>query len=93
MRRTRGDSLACVIASLNPMLRSWFGFFNHAHPNTFMALDGFIRRRLRAMLCKQQKRSASGRRLVDHKRWPNPFFAQVGLLALHTAWLTARVSR
>jgi RNA-directed DNA polymerase len=92
-RRTRGDSLARVIASLNPVLRGWFGYFKHAHPSTFTALDGFIRRRLRAMLRKQQKRPGSGRCLVDHQRWPNAFFAQAGLLALHTAWLTARHSR
>jgi RNA-directed DNA polymerase len=92
-RRTRGDSLARVIASLNPMLRGWFGYFKHAHPSTFEALDGFLRRRLRAMLRKQQKRPGSGRRLVDHQRWPNAFFAQAGLLALHTAWLSARHSR
>lgn len=92
-RRTRGDSLARVSASLNPMLRGWFGYFKHAHPSTFEALDGFIRRRLRAMLRKQQKRPGTGRRFVDHQRWPNAFFAQVGLLALHTAWLSARHSR
>jgi RNA-directed DNA polymerase len=92
-RRTRGDSLVRVIDDLNPMLRGWFGYFKHAHPTTFRALDGFIRRRLRAMLRKQQKRPASGRRLVDHLRWPNAFFAQAGLLALNTAWLTARHSR
>jgi RNA-directed DNA polymerase len=92
-RRTRGDSLARVIDDLNPMLCGWFGYFKHAHPTTFPALDGFIRRRLRAMLRKQQKRPASGRRLVDHLRWPNAFFAHAGLLALNTAWLTARHSR
>ena len=92
-RRTRGDSLGRVIASLNPMLRGWFGYFKRAHPSTFTALDGFIRRRLRAMLRKQQKRPGSGRRLIDHQRWPNAFFAQAGLLALHTAWLSARHSR
>jgi RNA-directed DNA polymerase len=92
-RRTRGDSLARVIDELNPMLCGWFGYFKHAHPTTFPALDGFIRRRLRAMLRKQQKRPASGRRLVDHLRWPNAFFAHAGLLALNTAWLTARHSR
>ena len=34
-RRTRGDSLRCVIADLNPMLRGWFGYFKHAHHRTF----------------------------------------------------------
>jgi RNA-directed DNA polymerase len=92
-KRTRGESLARVIASLNPMLRGWFGYFKHAHPTTFAALDGFIRRRLRAMLRKQQKRRGFGRCLADHQRWSNAFFAQAGLLALHTAWQTARCSR
>ena len=30
-RRTRGDSLACAVADLNPLLRGWFGYFKHAH--------------------------------------------------------------
>ena len=29
-KRTRGDSLAKIIADLNPMLRGWFGYFKHA---------------------------------------------------------------
>lgn len=91
--RLRGESLARVIESLNPMLRGWFGYFKHAHPSTFTALDGFIRRRLRSMLRQQQKRPGFGRCLADHQRWPNAFFAQAGLLALHTAWQTARHPR
>ena len=92
-RRTRGDSLACIIADLNPMLRGWFGYFKHAHQWTFDAMDGFIRRRLRALLSKQQKRPHFGHCRADHTRWPNAFFAEAGLFALHTAWLEARDSR
>ena len=92
-KRTRGDSLARIVADLNPMLRGWFGYFKHAHPSTFMALDGFIRRRLRALLRKQQRRPGSGKSFADHHRWPNIFFAQAGLLALYPAWQTARHSR
>ncbi len=44
-RRTRGDSLACIIADLNPMLRGWYGYFKHAHRWTFPQVDGFVRRR------------------------------------------------
>jgi RNA-directed DNA polymerase len=91
--RMRGESLARIVESLNPMLRGWFGYFKHAHPSTFTALDGFIRRRLRSMLRQQQKRPGFGRCLADHQRWPNAFFAQAGLLALHTAWQTARYPR
>ena len=92
-RRTRGDSLARIIADLNPLLRGWFGYFKHAHPDTFPWLDGFIRRRLRSLLRKQEKRPGFGRCRADQQRWPNAFFAQAGLFALHTAWLAARHSR
>jgi len=92
-RRTRGQSLACIVADLNPMLRGWFGYFKHAHPNTFVRLDKFIRRRLRAVLRKQQKRPGFGRTLADHLRWPNAFFAQAGLFTLAGAWQAARHPR
>ena len=92
-RRTCGQSLARVIKSLNPMLKGWFAYFMHAHPYTFAMLDQFIRRRLRAILRKQTKRPGFGRCRADHHRWPNAFFAQAGLLALHTAWQNARCSR
>jgi RNA-directed DNA polymerase len=92
-RRTRGDSLACVIDDLNPMLCGWFGYFKHAHRYTFTAIDGMVRRRLRAILRKQAKRPGFGHCLADHRRWPNAFFAKAGLFSLHAAWLTARCPR
>ena len=92
-RRTRGASLAQIVADLNPLLRGWFGYFKHADPYTFIWLDGFIRRRLRAILRKQEKRPGIGRCRDDHRRWPNTFFANAGLFALYTAWRAARHSR
>jgi RNA-directed DNA polymerase len=93
-RRTRGQSLAVIIADLNPLLHGWFKYFKHAHPRTFDMLDKFIRRRLRSLLLKQtKKRSAFGISRATHQLWPNAFFAQAGLLALNTAWQTARHSR
>ena len=92
-KRTRGDSLARIVADLNPMLRGWFGYFKHAHPYTFPAVDGFVRRRLRALLRKQEKRPGFGRCLADQRRWTNAHFAKAGLFALHPAWLAARHSR
>jgi RNA-directed DNA polymerase len=92
-RRTRGQSLARIIADLNPVLKGWFAYFKHAHPRTFIVLDAFIRRRLRATLRKQAKRPGHGATHDDHRRWPNAFFAEAGLLALHSAWLAARHSR
>ncbi|HET6840512.1 MAG TPA: group II intron reverse transcriptase/maturase, partial [Candidatus Angelobacter sp.] len=44
-KRTRGDSLAKIIVELNPTLRGWFNYFKQAHPNTFIWMDSFVRRR------------------------------------------------
>jgi RNA-directed DNA polymerase len=91
--RTRGDSLATIIAELNPTLRGWFNYFKHAHPNTFKWMDGFVRRRLRAVLRKQEKRPGMGICRDDHQRWPNKFFAAQGLFTMTTAWMLASQSR
>jgi len=91
--RTRGESLTRIVADLNPVLRGWFGYFKHAHPNTFRTLDKLTRRRLRALLRKQTKGFGFGRAPADHQRWTNTFFAQAGLFALHTAWHAARHPR
>jgi RNA-directed DNA polymerase len=92
-RRTRAESLNVVIVDLNRTLRGWFGYFKHAHPSTFERLDQMIRRRLRAMLCKQSRHGGVGNSRRDHQRWPNAYFANAGLFALHTAWQAARQSR
>jgi RNA-directed DNA polymerase len=92
-RRTRGDSLDVVIADLNRVLRGWFGYFKLAQSRTFIDLDKLIRRRLRALLRKQEKRPGIGRTVDDQKRWPNAYFADAGLFALYPAWRTARQSR
>lgn len=92
-KRTRGDSIEHIIESLNPMLRGWFGYFKHANPHVFKAVDGFIRRRLRAILRKQQKRPGMGHCHADQKRWPNAYFATHGLFTMTEAHAVARQSR
>ena len=92
-RRTEGKSLRQIIASLNPLLRGWFGYFRHAYRTTFRPLDGFIRRRLRAILRKQEKRPGRGNTGTDTRRWPNRFFAAAGLFTLAEAWQQASQSR
>jgi len=92
-RRTRGDSLACIIADLNPTLRGWFHYFKHAQPWVHQLTDGFVRRRLRAILRKQDKRPGMGKCRDDHLRWPNTFFAAQGLFTLTTARVLASQSR
>lgn len=92
-KQTVGSSIACVIASLNPTLRGWYGYFQHAHRDTFAALDGFVRRRLRALLRCQQHRPGHGRCLRDHQQWPNAFFAELGLFTMCEAHRLACQSR
>jgi hypothetical protein len=92
-KRTRGDSIEHIIESLNPMLRGWFGYFKHANPYVFKSVDGFIRRRLRAILRKQQKRPGLGLCHSDHKRWPKAYFAGHGLFTMTEAHATACQSR
>jgi len=92
-RRTRGDSIEQIISDLNPTIKGWFGYFKHAHQYTFNSLDGFIRRRLRAILCKHQKRPGSGRTGKNHRQWSNAFFAERGLFTMREAHILARQSR
>lgn len=92
-KRTQGQSLESVIHCLTPMLRGWFNYFKHAHPYTFKPLDQLIRRRLRALLCKQKKRPGQGHNHRAHREWPNAFFADEGLFTLTAALAQARHSR
>jgi RNA-directed DNA polymerase len=92
-RRNRGDSIEAIIASINPILRGWFGYFQHAHRYTFSSVDGFVRRRLRAILRRQLHRPGQGHCLRDHTRWPNAFFANLGLFTMSEALRLARQSR
>ena len=92
-RRSRGVSMERMVADLTPMLRGWYGYFRHAVHWTFPAIDGFVRRRLRAVLRKQEKRPGMGRCQSDHRRWPNAYFATVGLFNMTQAWRLASQPR
>jgi RNA-directed DNA polymerase len=88
-KRTRGDSIEHIIDSVNPMLRGWFGYFKHANSYVFKSIDGYVRRRLRAILRKQQKRPGMGHTHKDHQRWPNAYFAGHGLFTMSEAYALA----
>ena len=92
-RRTRGNSIERVIVDISPTLRGWFGCFEDAHRTTFARLDGFVRRRLRALSRGQEKRPGTGLCLADHRRWNIAFFAECGLFTLVPAPAAASQSR
>lgn len=89
--RLAGESLRSIILGLNPVLRGWFGYFQHSHRRSLIDLDGWIRRRLRSLL-----RRRAGRRGIargdDHHRWTNAFFAEQGLFSLQQAHASVRRS-
>ena len=70
-----------------------FGYFKHARFPVFRIVDSFVRRRLRALLRKREKRPGFGVTRRDHQRWPNAFFAAHGLFTLYEAYGQARQSR
>jgi RNA-directed DNA polymerase len=84
-RRTSGVNLQCVVSSLNPILRGWFTYFRHSsYRNVFQDIDGWTRMRLRSILRKRMGKRGRGRG-SDHQRWPNRFFADLGLYSLVAA--------
>jgi RNA-directed DNA polymerase len=92
-RRTRSGSPVQIAFELSLILRGWFGYFKHAHPRFFTDLDGFVRRRFRSVLRKRQKRPGHGGTHADHQRWPNNYFAKIGLFSVSAARQHARRSR
>jgi RNA-directed DNA polymerase len=91
-RRTQGQSMAMVIATLNPTLRGWLEYFKHSHWNVFGPLDSWIRMRLRSIARKHQGRKGRGHG-SDHQKWPNAYFEQLGLYSLRSARIANLQSR
>jgi RNA-directed DNA polymerase len=81
-RRNNGRSLCEIVAKANPILRGWHGYFRDSYRTGLSGPDGWLRRRLRAMLRKRQKRPGYGLSKADSQRWPNRWFAKQGLFSL-----------
>jgi len=83
-KRTNGNSLQWIVGTLNATLQGWFGYFRHCHWNVFTDMDSWLRGRLRSVLRKRAGRRGRGRG-ADHQRWPNVYFADLGLYSLAKA--------
>jgi hypothetical protein len=70
----------------------WFSLIDkHSHRTTFPGLDQWIRMRLRSILRRRHHGKGRGRG-CDHQRWPNAYFAELGLFSAVAAHAEARQS-
>ena len=92
-RRQTGFSLREIIGGVNAVLHGWYDYFKHSKANALATVDGYVRRRLRSILRKRQRLRGTHPAGVDHRRWPNAYFAAQGLFCLSAAQAACRQSR
>ncbi|HEY7507233.1 MAG TPA: group II intron reverse transcriptase/maturase [Nitrososphaera sp.] len=80
-KRTRSGSMKQIIEETNRTLRGWMNYFKHSIANIFPDLDGWVRGRLRTIQRKRHKGKGRARG-IDHQKWPNAYFAGLGLISL-----------
>ena len=79
--KLRPGSMQTIIEDVNRTLRGWFQYFKHSNRHTFGPLDRFVRQRLRTIERKRHKGQGRARGR-DQQRWPNAYFASLGLISL-----------
>ena len=73
-----GKAIETVISKLNPILKGWSNYFKNVTKYTLGTFDSFVRRRLRAIIERQNKKRSFGAGW-SNQRIPNKFFANKGL--------------
>ena len=70
-----------IIGGLNRRLRGWARYFAGGNGSIYTEMDKWLRMRLRSILRKRERRKGRGRGL-DHQRYPNAYFVELGLISL-----------
>ena len=89
-RRLNPRPMREIVRDVNRTLKGWFEYFRHSVKNVFARQDQFVRQRLRTIQRKRHKLQGRARGR-DHQRWPNAYFAELGLFSLALA--RAKASR
>jgi RNA-directed DNA polymerase len=79
--RLRPGSMREIVVDVNRTLRGWMGYFKHSIANIFPDLDKWVRGRIRTIQRKRHKGKGRARGR-DHQRWPNVYFAELGLISM-----------
>jgi RNA-directed DNA polymerase len=79
--RLRPDSMQTIVTDVNRTTRGWMAYFKHSIANIFPSLDCWVRGRLRTIQRKRHKGKGRARGR-DHQRWPNAYFAELGLISM-----------
>ncbi len=82
--RLRPDSMSLIVGEVNRTLRGWLEYFKHSIANVMEREDKWVRHRLRAILRKRHCRRQCDKR-PRQQRWPNAYFAELGLFSLAIA--------
>lgn len=83
-RRNSGRSMSAIAQLLRPRPAGFYNYFKHASTKALAEVDQWMRVRLRGILRKRAGRHGKGRGL-DHHRWPNTYFATLGVFNLEEA--------
>lgn len=88
--RVRSGSMETIIKKLNPVLVGWCNYFKNVTKYTLNTFDGFVRRRLRAIIGRRNKKKTFGAGW-NNLKIPNKFFADLGLFNMenHQAYCFA----
>ena len=75
--RRRHQDLSTIIDELNPVLRGWGNYFRTGNAaNKFVAVDGYVVRRLRTLMVKRKGRNLRRGEVIG---WTRDFFEAHGL--------------
>jgi RNA-directed DNA polymerase len=89
-RRTRGIDAQQMVEELTVYLRGWIGYFGHCEtPSVLEQLDGWIRRRLRAVAWKQWRHSRRRRRELV-RRGVDVALASYAAIYIRHPWAASR---